>query len=246
MKTALYDLSNRPASFDYVTFLSTAKAYGCDHVRLVLKNGWKKKNYTLEQAKERYASIVEPAAALFGMSYSVGDREGVEYSHFFDACMKAYRDTGKAWKIIVPAEPKDYVTITLRKSRTPERDSNEEEWRKFARMVACKVIILRDWDETPIDLHDRMRLYAGARMNFMVINGPLTLCIHSDAPYLSMRTIGCANSGSTSPAHMSRIGITPGFQFPWANANQRLSYLDDTAENVMLEWENMLRERKAA
>ncbi len=96
---------------------------------------------------------------------------------------------------------------------------------------------------------DSMTLYAGAYLNIMVINGPLTLCIHSDAPYVSMRTIGCEKSGSTSPAFSKRNGITPGFQFPWANANQKLSYLTDTCENLEAEYlamQRVMQERKVA
>ncbi len=40
----LYDLGNRPASFDFVTCLATAIAMGCKHVRFVLGR-WKPKNY---------------------------------------------------------------------------------------------------------------------------------------------------------------------------------------------------------
>lgn len=233
---ALYDLGDRPASFDFVTFLATAKTHGADHVRFVLGK-WKQKNY--HNPEERFKSIVEPAVALWGMTYSVGKAEGESYSHFFHKTVKAFNQFGRIEKIPVKVEPKDYITVTLRKSRNPERDSNEAEWMKFAKRCKEKVIIVRDYEERPLSLQDRMKLYAGSQMNLMVINGPLTLCIHSDAPYISMRTIGCANSGSTSPDHMKQIGITPGFQFPWANVDQQLSYLDDTCENIESEFERV-------
>jgi len=239
VNTLLYDLSNRPASFDFVTCLATAKTCGATHVRFVRK-GWKLKNYS--NPEERFRSIVEPAVGLWGMDYSVGERDGLEYSHFLPAAVEAYKKFGRIEKIPYAVEPKDYVTITLRKSRNPERDSKDDEWLKFAKRVGCKAIIIRDYEERPLDLVDRMKLYAGAKMNFMVINGPITLCIHSDAPYLCMRTIGCEKSQSTSPKFMAKIGITPGFQFPWSNANQRLSYLDDACENIEREYEQMLQQ----
>lgn len=241
--TALYDLSNRPASFDFVTHLATAKAHGADHVRFVLGK-WKKKNYTLEQAEERFRSIVEPAVALFGMTYSIGPREGFEYSHMFPAAFATYAKLGTIGKIIYPIKERGYITVTLRKSRNPERDSKEQEWLKFAEKY--KALVIREYEERPISLIDRMQLYAGAKMNLMVINGPLTLCIHSDAPYISMRTIGDDHCGSTSPWFMKGLGITPGFQFPWANKNQRLSYLDDTAENIEKEYLSMMEQKVAA
>lgn len=230
----LYDLGNRPASFDFVTCLSTSIALGIKHVRFVYGK-WKPKNYSLEQAEQRWRSIVEPASALFGVSYSIGERRGLEINHLLKTATEAYRNHGRIGKITVPCVAKEYMTLTLRKSRNPERDSNEAEARKFAARSDRKVIILPDNEDSELHLHDRMRLYANAHMNVMVMNGPATLCFHSDAPYLVMRTIGCEKSGSTSPAFSAKNGITPGFQFPWANANQRLSYLDDTADNIEAE-----------
>lgn len=244
----LYDLSNRPASFDFVTCLATAIGLGCKHVRFVL-GGWKKKDYTVRQAEERWLSIVEPAPALFGVGYSIGERKGVEVNHLLGAATASYKAAGRIGKITVPCASKGCVTVTLRDSRNPERNSKEAEWRKFAARCDRKVIILNDNEDSSLSLHDRMRLYAGAYLNMMVMNGPLTLCLHSDAPYVSMRTIGCERSGSTSPAFSAKNGITPGFQFPWANANQRLSYLDDTCENIESEYramERVMAERIAA
>src|SRR3990167_1465785 len=244
----LYDLAVRPASFDFVTCLATSIALGIKHVRFVYGQ-WKRKNYTLEQAEGRWRSIVEPASALYGLTYSIGERKGIEVNHMLRAAIEVYKKHGLIGKIPLPCVAKDYVTLTLRKSRNPERDSNEAESLKFAERCDRKVIIIRDYEERPIDLYDRMKLYAGAYMNIMVINGPLTLCIHSDAPYISMRTIGCERSGSTAPAFSEKNGITPGFQFPWATDNQRMSYLDDTADNIMAEYVAMGRvidERRAA
>lgn len=244
----LYDLSNRPASFDFVTCLAASIPLGIRHVRFV-HGGWKKKNYTEKQAEERWFSIVEPAASLFGIDYSIGERFGVEINHLLRAAIEVYKNTGKIGKILTPCVSKGYVTVTLRESRNPERNSKEEEWQKFAERCDRKVIILRDNEDSSLSLHDRMDLYAGAYLNMMVINGPLTLCIHSDAPYVSMRTIGCEKSGSTSPKFSAMNGITPGFQFPWANLNQRLSYLDDTVENIEAEYlafQRTTEERKAA
>lgn len=244
----LYDLRNRPASFDFVTCLATSITLGVKHVRFVYGEGFKPKNYTLEQAEERWRSIVEPAPALFGISYSIGERKGAEVSHMLGAAIEVYKQTGRIGKISVPIVPKNYVTVTLRNSRNPERNSKEDEWREFAKHCDRKVIILKDNEDNWLHLHDRMKLYSGAFMNLGVINGTMTLCFHSDAPYICMRTIGCERSQSTSPEFSRRNGITPGFQFPWANANQRLCYSDDTCENIEREYESMqnIKEEKVA
>lgn len=241
----LYDLSNRPASFDFVTCLATSMAIGIKHVRFVY-GGWKQKNYTLKQAEERWKSIVEPTSALYGISYSIGERRGVEVNHMLKAAIETYKHTGRIGKMIAPCVSNDYVTLTLRKSRNPERDSNEEESRKWAAQCDRKVIIIPDNEDSSLSLADRMKLYAGAYVNIGIINGPMTLGFHSNAPYICMGTIGSEKSHSTSPAFSAANGITPGFQFPWAVVGQRLSYLTDTAENLNFEYENFKASEKMA
>lgn len=241
----LYNLANRPASFDVVTCIASSMAMGMNHVRYVY-GAWKPKDYSMKQAEERWHSIVEPAAGLFGLHYSIGRPEGIEVPHILRTAIDVYNQSGSLGKIPVQCVPKDYITLTLRKSRNPERDSNEAEARKFASRCDRKVIIIPDNEGSVLSLQDRMQLYAGAFMNFMVINGTATLCFHSDAPYVCMRTIGCEKSGSTSPKSSALNGITPGFQFPWANANQKLSYLDDTCENLEFEYQQFCERRMAA
>ena len=242
----LYDLANRPASYDVVTCIAASIPLGIKHVRFVYGK-WKPKNYTLEQAEGRWRSIVEPAPSLFGLTYSIGERFGIEVPHILRAATEVYKKTGRIGKIPLKCEPKDYVTLTLRKSRNPERDSREEDSLRFAKNCDRKVVIIRDYEERPIDIYDRMRLYANAYLNLMVINGPITLCLHSDAPYVCMRTIGCEKSGSTSPESSKANGISPGFQFPWATEKQKLSYLDDTEENLFFEYNQFVEKmRKAA
>lgn len=243
----LYDLSNRPASFDFVTCLATSIALGVKHVRFVY-GAWKKKDYTPIQAEERWRSIVEPACALYGLDYSIGERKGVEINHLLVAAVQVFNQTGRIGKIGYPCKRGEYVTVTLRGSgRSPERNSKDEEWEKFAERCDRPVVILRDNEDSSLHLYDRMKLYAGAYLNMMVINGTATLCFHSDAPYVCMRTIGGERSGSTSPKMITGLtGITPGFQFPWAGDRQKLSYLDDTFENIMFEYGQMSEQRMVA
>lgn len=228
-----------------MTCIASSMAMGLSHVRYVY-GAWKPKDYSMKQAEERWHSIVEPAAGLFGLTYSIGKPKGIEVPHILRTAIDVYNQSGSLGKIPVQCVPKDYITLTLRKSRNPERDSNEEEARKFAKRCDRKVIIIPDNEGSILSLQDRMQLYAGAFMNFMVINGTATLCFHSDAPYVCMRTIGCEKSGSTSPKSSALNGITPGFQFPWANANQKLSYLDDTCENLEFEYQQFCERRMAA
>jgi hypothetical protein len=175
--------------------------------------------------------------------------KGIEYNHMIYAAIKTYKDTGRIGKIVNRCVSNGYVTVTLRKSRNPNRDSKDAEWRKFADKCDREVIIVPDNEDGSFPLKERMTLYAGAHLNMGVMNGPMTLLFHSDAPYVVMRTIGCVNSGSTSPEFSRKNGITPEFQFPWANYDQRLSYLDDSEANIMSEYmafERLHAEKRAA
>lgn len=243
---ALYDLGERPATFDILTFLAGAKTCGAKHVRFVY-GAWKPKNYTIRQAEERFLSIVAPSVTLYGMTYSIGERAGVSYTHFIKSLILHYNKAKRIAKIEYPIEPKGYITITLRRSRSPQRNSNTTEWRKFASTVAREVVLIQDYEDQPIELMERMKLYARAEMNLMVNNGPALLCVLSDAPYLMMRTLCGPDCGAASEAIMAKLGITKGFQYPWANERQRLSYLEDTAENIHREFNLMCqRERMVA
>ena len=86
------------------------------------------------------------------------------------AAIEVYKHTGKIGKINTHCVAKDYVTLTLRRSRNQERDSNEEESRKWAASCDRKVIIIPEGEDAPLELKDRMALYAGAYTNIMVIN----------------------------------------------------------------------------
>jgi hypothetical protein len=240
-EVACYDLAEQPATFDIVNWLAAVATLGAKHVRFAT-GAWKKKNYTVEDAEQRYNSILKPSVGLFGLEFSEGPRYGCVFPHTINATLAVFKNEGRIAKITIAPRPKDYVTITLRRSRTPGRDSNEPEWREFAARLTARgtrVLILRDYDEVPLELTDRMRLYAGAKMNFFVSNGPAMCCILSEIPYLIMRYICGPKDVAASPQMMKLLGIEPGFQYPWANAHQRLSYELDTADNIEAEYAAM-------
>ena len=77
------------------------------------------------------------------MDYSIGEREGLEINHLLAAAVKVYKHVGTIGKIIIPCNRGDYVTVTLRKSRSPERNSKDEEWRKFADRCDREVVFIK-------------------------------------------------------------------------------------------------------
>jgi hypothetical protein len=115
-------------------------------------------------------------------------------------------------------------TITLRCShRVPGRNSNEPAWRQFGKEIGATII--DDYYVRPIHLHDRMALYAGAKMNFVINGGIATLLSLTAYP----TTIFATNA---SRHGLWKIGIMPETKFPWMLASQHMVWKDDTLDNL--------------
>ncbi len=149
------------------------------------------------------------------------------------------------------------VVITLRETETQQlRNSNIDDWIRFARHISktFPVIILRDtsmvnaalgelrtWPYASSNVFIRTALYQEAFCNLSVSGGPNSWMIYSSAPYLFFKqlvpTIPDWEHGQAKgwrvQAHME-----VGDQFPWAGTNQRMTWKDDTFENILHEFEH--------
>ena len=79
-----------------------------------------------------------------------------------------------------------------------------------------------------------MALYAEAKMNFFVSNGPVSLCVFSDAPWMQFVTLG---SEEMSKFWVEHAAVEKGEQYPWSKPNQRIIWQPDTYENLVAAWE---------
>ncbi len=151
------------------------------------------------------------------------------------------------------------VVITLRETvAQPERNSQVGEWLKFAESIHDRyhVIFVRDTaraseglsgvhpfapfeicPRASTNVYFRAALYQQAYCNLMVSNGPIGWCQFSDAPFLCFKqlvpalpewTHGHAH-GWRKQAHME-----VGDQYPWSSPLQRLTWTDDSFENIAL------------
>jgi hypothetical protein len=127
------------------------------------------------------------------------------------------------------------VVITLREAAYDmHRNSNLQEWLRFAAGLDAGVIFVRDtakahepldgfttYPHASTDVQIRMALYEQARMNFFVSNGPWMMAGLSAAPYRVFQTqyAGCQ-----------------GPQYPWAGPDQRIVYALDRFENLTAAW----------
>ena len=225
---AVYDLSRYPANFNFTDFLAMASAHGADHVIFTFSKGDFVPKYPRKVAEERLESILKPACALWGMTYSFGNGEGIDPGYEWGKLIKTYHQLGRIGKPKSVLEPKkEKYTVTIRNyDRFEKRNSLKDAWLRFADEIGAFVI--DEWYDKPLDLQERMAYYAGAEMNFSVGNGPASLFLFSDLPYrLFMKT---------DYEYLERQGLPFGSQFPWANENQKIVWCEDTYENIRKVW----------
>lgn len=220
---AYYDLSQRPATFDFITFLVTSKTLGATEVIFNVSKGFQKKKFSQDIARQMYENVLQPACELWGVKFSEGFEGDFSVGHMADDLLSAYEKTG----MIAPPDCKDKgsqkYTITIRDSiRNKHRDSNRAAWEKFAKDI--NAYLIEDAYIKPISMFERFALYNGADMNFFTSNGPSVMCVYSHMPY-TLFSPPCADESWPKP-------IGPGFQMPFRNQNQKIVWKADSYENI--------------
>ena len=227
---AYYDLSARPATFDFITFMVTAMSLGATEIVFDVSKGFQKKKFSEDIARQMYEMVLQPACELWGIRFSEGTEGDFSPGHHVTDLVEAWEKTKS---LPIPAfEPRagHVYTITLRDSiRNRHRNSNRAAWERFASEVNAHII--DDAYIAPISMFERFRIYNGAMMNYFTNNGPSVLCMFTRLHYVSFNT----KASFSSWPHP----IRPGFQFPWANQHQRIVWNDDTYENIRAAHESM-------
>ncbi len=215
---AVYDLSRYPANFNFIEFLSAAKAYGATHIRFDDSKGYKSK-FSPEITKGRVNNILIPACALAGMTYDFGPGKGIDPGYKLPVVFKAYQETGTIGRLVsvLPRGTAKY-TVTIRDyDRYPDRNSDRNAWEKFAKEVGA--VVIDEYYKKPISLHERMALYAGADMNYFVGNGPASLCLFSHYPFVMFM--------KTNYEELQQQGVPFGGQVPWMVDRQHFVWEQD-------------------
>lgn len=223
MKAARYDLSIQIAGYDFYTWLCIVKAMGYEEIvfdaRNIKTNKWP---YPLN--KQRYEAIIKPGPAFLDLPCREGtDGDSVMAAHMADgAKWIAKKNPWPRLKTVKPPGSERY-TVTLRNTqRNQHRNSDEAVWREFAAEIGA--LVIEDYDVKPIHIYDRMALYAGAEMNFFVMNGPGILCVYSEYPCMIF-------DGSKVRDDFIRYGF--GENYPQAIAGKHyLIWEDATAESI--------------
>lgn len=153
-----------------------------------------------------------------------------------------------------------YVTVTLRRSSTsPVRNSDEEAWRSFARLVlsaGLDVVLVDDFEAPPLewDLVDgrrvrvfgaaewnvqaRLALYEGARLNGLVNNGPAALAMFArEGPPTFVAKMMVPGVPETSPAYFQEAGIRTDGSYPPGHPFATMVWSPDDARALQACWE---------
>jgi hypothetical protein len=266
----LYDLDVAPGSFDFMCSMLNVENFRAEHgysrVKVHFKAGSDKgfrPNDVIdighEQKNRMLNHVVRPLLQMFGFEEtgaSPGDA-AFQFDYSPRPSVDHFRETGKLPVYVASAKAQAWAeknfsdepyVITLRETYYwPQRNSNVQEWAKFARSLDRRVVFVRDtyrhdepledFETCPaasLDLHKRLALYRKARMNFFVTNGPGGLAWYSrDIPYINFYT-DAPGYHCYDPRWMQEyIGLEPYGQFPWADpTRQRLVYANDTFENI--------------
>lgn len=254
--SAIYDLTREPTTYDFSSWCCYARTMGETHVHFIIDGpiaAWK---YPDTVAWARFGTVLVPMTKLAGMTYSVGARErGNTYPYLAGPLNTLYKEKGVIQKLKATREPasKGHVTITLRESfRNRYRNSNMEAWMRFEKWLCAKgeqVVVFPECEHAPINLEDRMAYYCAAKMNMGIANGPMSLCLYSDAPYISLNQTPTPPAGEKVQydqiALLVKQGFPPGSQFAFRTPRQELVYEPDDFENIVRRYEGM-QERMAA
>lgn len=151
-----------------------------------------------------------------------------------------------------------YITITLREAEHwPHRNSNLTAWSAFAKYLLSSgeyVIFVRDTarakeqfesfdtvETAALDLDTRGALYAAAKCNLFVANGPWSLALFGERPWLMFNAVDPADPFQANQPDWWRDfhGIEIGQQFPWSSPLQRIIWKADDYETLYEAWANM-------
>ena len=224
MPCATYRLSKDIASFEFFNWLVMVKAGGATEIVFDTANP-KTNKFPLDVTMERFRSIIEPGPALAGLP----SRHGSDASSLSATASQLlpWVKSGNVFERLITVKPvaECSCTVTIRdNSQAKARDSNRDAWERFAEEIGATVI--DDYRIDPIHLHDRVALYAGAKMNFGVCNGPTHLITQTPYPVMMFVNTESARRNTI------RWGSQPGENLPWMLSNQRLIWQEDSFDNL--------------
>lgn len=238
MRAALYDVSKRecPLTFDYYAWQCLVKAKGYDTV--TFKNDvYRLKKYPggVDEAKARFSSILWPGPNFACMSRATGTTgDFIGKWAIPDIVALGLEQNIPRMKSATKSLPGFDYTVTLRHMKNKEgRNSDRALWIEFAYRIGATII--PDYFDVPIALHHRFSMYAGARMNYGVMGGPLAMLLWTPYPI----SIWCDPECEPLIKSMKGHGCEIGQSWPFMLQNQKLIWQKPTLDALMAEFERI-------
>ena len=257
-----YQAATAPISFDVITWLVEAtmimrREGAPGPLKVGFWLGRDGKTGVGTPARRRaFDNVVRAALPLIG---AVEDNRAIlgRAKHYYAsrdivAAYKAGEELPKLRSVSQRKLPPGTVTITLRETdEWPHRNSNLPAWVKFAGDLKAKgyrPLFLRDtakafepidgfetYPRGSIELDARMAAYESADANLLVGNGPVHLCLYSDAPYLEFHEVepdGHKYTADTPEFWRDHYGVELGGQYPWSKPTQRIVWEPDNYATI--------------
>jgi hypothetical protein len=270
-----YDLTCDPMCFDFLPWLVTAEmARRQEQAPGPLKLAFVRNPNALMKIDDSkwqfFHNVMRPILKMFN---AVESEEAVHGRHAPFVGLRTIADRYNRGEMVpqieVPAiamgsmqaylKGRKPVTITLRElpNRYEQRNSDVEEWLKFARWLTRKgedVIILRDtvvagealdgfetFPEASRDIVTRAALYESAKCNTFVANGPWGLANYSKVPWLLFAIVDNNQpDGFNRPEYWDMfMGLNEQHQLPWATDKQKIIFARDKFDNLRGAYEEL-------
>jgi len=226
-RAAKYDMRRRPSTYDFFTWLVYVSTAGATEVEIQCRE-IRSSKWLMDETIRRLENYILPGAALARLPMRVGD-DAEDWGKIHAPDLAALGVAIKRLESVWAKGPAEY-TVTIRETfHNVQKNSDVELWETFAGKIGARII----WDtrREPISLYERVALYAGARMNFGVTNGPMTLCTYTPYPC----TIFCDPIATAKG--FSGHGMKPGDQYPYALPSQRLVWARPTMAGLIKAYE---------
>ena len=213
---ALYDLSLKPASFDFWIWLTISRTLGATEVVFDVSKGFSRKKLPQHESKRMYENVLIPSCEIQGIKWSEGSEGDISPLHSHGEAVKNH--PLKLHQFELEDGP---PTVTIRESIRNKHRNSSQDWRVFAREIGA--VVIEDAYCAPLSLKDRVEIYRKSRVNYFCSNGPGAIGKYSNLPtvfYSPKHTRGCWG------------GFEEGKQFPWFLPTQRIVWEEDTIDSL--------------
>lgn len=230
MRTVVYDLAKDLVTWDFVTWAVNVRDLGYHKVNFQVKNipAWGRKWLEPKEILGRVDNFMLPVIRTLGIFYGfdpIGDRN-MGSSHY-------YHMRPNFQRMEIKAEWHGRDTITIREvPYKARRNSDRGVWLAFADTI--NAIVIEEHSLKPITFDERFKLYAGARMNWGVTNGPLS------AVFLTPYPVAMFCADDKDRKGFSGHHIVPGGQIQFSLPNQNLIWGEITYDALMRHYELQL------